>query len=237
MLEAKGVVYRRVDLFPALSRLSLRLLGYHRGTAPALRLGSARVQGTREIARALDARWPEPLLFPADPRERARVEELEQWADDDLQVQARRIILTVLRHSPAGVRAALELSALPLRVPPALAAPVAAPLLWLDSRIHGVTEAAAKQALRRLPDSLDRLDAAIASGDLGRDPPTAADYQVAASVRTLLTVDDLEPLLANRPVAELARQLVPEFPGHVPAGALPAEDLQAVVNSPSPFTS
>lgn len=222
MLDAKGVEYRRLDLFPAASQVWLRLLGYRRGTVPALRIGSIRVQGTREIARALDARWPDPPLFPSDPDERARIEELEDWADDSLQVQARRIILSALSRSPAGVRAALEGSALPLPIPAAVAVPAAAPLLWLDRRIHGVTDAAADDALRRLPETLDRLDAAIARGELGRTPATAADYQVAASVRMLLTLDDLHEVLANRPVTELARRLVPHFPGRVPAGALPA---------------
>lgn len=222
MLDAKGVEYRRLDLFPAASQVWLRLLGYRRGTVPALRIGSTRVQGTREIARALDARWPDPPLFPSDPDERARIEELEDWADDSLQVQARRIILSALSRSPAGVRAALEGSALPLPIPAAVAVPAAAPLLWLDRRIHGVTDAAADDALRRLPETLDRLDAAIARGELGRTPATAADYQVAASVRMLLTLDDLHEVLANRPVTELARRLVPHFPGRVPAGALPA---------------
>jgi hypothetical protein len=60
-----------------------------------------------------------------------------------------------------------------------------------------------------LPASLDRLDAAIASGDLGRNPPTAANYQVAGTVRMRSTVDDLAPLLAHRLVTQLARELVP----------------------------
>jgi glutathione S-transferase len=225
MLDAKGIEYRRLDLFPAVSQLWLRLVGYRGGTVPALRIGASRVQGTREIARALDVRRPDPPLFPPDPDERARVEELEAWADDYLQVQARRIILLALSRSPAGVRAALDGSALPLPVPTALAVPAAAPLLWLDRRIHGVTDAAAEEALNRLPETLDRLDAAIGSGDLGRTPPTAADYQVAASVRMLLTLDDLQPLLANRPVTQLARELVPRFPGRIPAGVLPAAPL------------
>jgi glutathione S-transferase len=221
MLDAKGVEYRRLDLFPAASQLWLRLLGYRKGTVPALRMGNSRVQGTRDIARALDTRWPDPPLFPSDPHERAEIEDLEKWADDQLQVQARRIVLTALSRSPAGVRAALEGSALPLPIPAALAVPAAAPLLWLDRRIHRVTDAAAEDALRRLPDSLDRLDAAIGRGDLGRRPPTAADFQVAASVRMLLTLDDLLALLANRPVTQLARQLIPHFTGRIPAGALP----------------
>lgn len=222
MLDQKGVVYRRRDLFVAVSQLWLRLLGYRRGTVPALRIGTERIQGTREIARALDARWPDPPLFPSDSDERARVLEVEEWADTELQVQARRIILAALSRSPAGVRAALGGAALPLPIPPALAARAAAPLLWIDRRIHRVTAAAVEDALRRLPATLDKLDAAIASGDLGRDPPSAADYQVAASVRMLSTIDDLAPVLADRRVTQLARELVPAFSGHVPEGVIPA---------------
>jgi hypothetical protein len=38
----------------------------------------------------------------------------------------------------------------------------------------------------------------------------------------LLTVEDLGPLFAGRPASELARRLVPVFPGCVPAGVVPA---------------
>jgi hypothetical protein len=40
-------------------------------------------------------------------------------------------------------------------------------------------------------------------------------------VRMLSTLDDLQALLANRPVTQLARQLVPRFAGRIPAGVLP----------------
>ena len=60
MLDAKGVAYERVDLFPALSMVWLRLTGFGAGTVPALRLDGVRVQGSRAIARALDASCPEP---------------------------------------------------------------------------------------------------------------------------------------------------------------------------------
>jgi glutathione S-transferase len=72
MLDAKGVAYSCVDLVPALSRLWLRATGFPRATVPALRLDGARVQGTAAIARALDARWPDPPLFPADHEVRKR---------------------------------------------------------------------------------------------------------------------------------------------------------------------
>jgi glutathione S-transferase len=224
MLDAKQVPYTRVDLFPALSRLWLRATGFDAATVPALRLDGARVQGTRTIARALDAAWPEPPLLPADPAVRARIEEIEAWADGPLQTAARRIVLWSLLRSPDGVRAALDGARLQFRLPTRIAAapPVAWPVLALDAALNGARAPAARAALAHLPGMLDHADAWIARGDLGRSPPTAADYQVAGSVRLLLTLEDLTAIVDGRPVATLARRLIPAFPGRVPAGVLPA---------------
>ena len=43
-----------------------------------------------------------------------------------------------------------------------------------------------------------------------------------ATLRVLLTVGDLHPLLEDRPASEIARRWFPDYPGHVPAGAFPA---------------
>jgi glutathione S-transferase len=222
MLDAKRVPYERLDLFPALSRMWLRLAGFDGGTVPALRIDGANVQGSRAIARALDASWPEPPLFPAEPDSRERVERIEAWGDDQLQVVARRIVLWSLLHSRAGVRATLMGARLQFRVPVRLAAAIAWPVVRADAALNGVSEASVRAALASLPEMLDRADEWIEQGDLGTAPPTAADYQVAASVRLLLTIEDLTALLARRPAAELARRLVPDLPGRVPAGVLPA---------------
>jgi hypothetical protein len=72
---------------------------------------------------------------------------------------------------------------------------------------------------------LDQIDGWIASGELGSAVPTAADFQIAASVRLLLTIEDLTPLLSGRPAEELARGLIPSFPGRIPAGVLPVSWL------------
>jgi glutathione S-transferase len=228
MLGAKQVQYTRVDLFPALSRLWLRATGFREGTVPALRLDGARVQGTRAIARALDVAWPEPPLLPADPGARARVEEIEAWADGPLQTAARRIALWSLLRSPDAVRAALDGARLQFRFPARIAAMplVARPVLALDAALNGARAPAVRTALADLPRMLDRLDDWIARGDLGRSPPTVADYQVAGSVRLLLTVDDLTAMIDGRPVAALARRLIPAFPGRVPAGVLPVASVR-----------
>jgi glutathione S-transferase len=221
MLDAKRVPYRRVDLFPGLSRAWLRLTGFDGVTVPALRIDSTRVQGSRAIARALDDTWPDPPLFPADPAQRRRTEEIETWGDGPLQMTARRIILWALCHSSEGRAAALQGARLQFHFPTRLAAPLGSPIVRLDAALNGANTAATRADLHALPHLLDQADHWIAQGDLARTPPTAADYQVAASVRILLTSDDLRPLLARRPVARLAHQLIPNLPGHLPAGVLP----------------
>jgi glutathione S-transferase len=222
MLDAKRVAYGRVDLIPALSRLWLRSTGFDAGTVPALHLHGVRVQGSRAIARALDASWPEPPLFPADPAARTRVEEIEAWGDGPLQEVARQIILWAMLHSREGMLASLEGARLRLPLPAVLARPLGWPFLRLDAALNDVNAKSVRAALGSLPNMLERVDAWIEAGDLSQDPPTAADYQLAGSLRLLLTLEDLAPLLAERPAADLARRLIPTLPGRVPAGVLPA---------------
>jgi len=221
MLDAKGVPYARVDLFPGLSRAWLRLCGFPRGTVPALRAGAERVQGSRSIARWLDERQLEPPFFPADEEARFRVEAIETWADGPLQDAARQIILWALLRSRRAVGRSLDGAHLQFKTPAVIARLAAWPVLRLDAAINGVSDDTVRQQLASLPALLDRVDAWIAAGDLGGNPPSAADYEVAGSIRLLLTVDDLEPIMRGRPTSMLACTLIPVFPGRVEAGVLP----------------
>ena len=225
MLDAKRIAYDRVDLIPALSRLWLRTTGFDAGTVPALRLDGIRVQGSRAIARALDASQPEPPLFPSDPAARERIEAIEAWGDSPLQEVARQIILWALLHSRAGTLASLEGARLRPPLPAVLAYPVGWPFLRVDAALNNVSGTSVRAALASLPAMLERVDAWIQAGDLGTEQPTAADYQLAGSLRLLLTLGDLAPRLAERPAAELARRLIPTYPGRVPMGVLPASWL------------
>ena len=225
MLRAKAVPYQRIDLLPALSRGWLRITGFDGVTVPALRIDGTRVQGTRAIARALDERWPEPPLFPLDPAARAMAEEIEAWGEGPLQVVSRRIILWALVHSREGVRAALHGAHLQFRIPTAAATLMASPILRLDALLQGAHPAAVRVDLAALPGMLDRADNWIAAGALGTSPPTAADYQLAGSIRMLLTIHDLADMLTHRPIAGLARDLIPDFAGEIPAGVIPHDWL------------
>jgi glutathione S-transferase len=96
------------------------------------------------------------------------------------------------------------------------------PFLCLDAAINGARAKFVRADLAALPAMLDRIDAWIATGALGLDRPTAADYQVAGSLRMLLNVEDLAPVFSERPAAAVARRLIPDFPGRIPSGVLPA---------------
>ena len=72
MLELKGIEYELATVLPGTQRMHLRLVGFRGGTVPALKLDGRRVQGSRAIARALEAARPDPPLSPPTDLGRSR---------------------------------------------------------------------------------------------------------------------------------------------------------------------
>ena len=97
----------------------------------------------------------------------------------------------------------------------------------IEMKANAATDATYPVDLRTLPELLDRVDGWIAEGVLGGDEPNAADLQIATSLRLLMALGDLRPIIAARPAGQLALTLFPDYPGDVPAGAIPAEFLPA----------
>jgi glutathione S-transferase len=220
MLERKGIPYSRIDLVAVLSKPILRAAGFPGVTVPAIRIDGRRVQGSRAIARELDRLVPEPPLFPADPEERARVEEAEAWGDEVLQEVARRLVWNILNRDHGSIES--YLTGARLGLPVALAAKTAPPIAALSARFNKADDAHAIADLAALPGLLDRIDAYVADGVLGGLEPNAADFQIAPSVALLMTLDDIRPHVESRPAGELARRIVPDFPGRTPPGFPPA---------------
>jgi glutathione S-transferase len=225
LLEHKGIDYRRVEIPTGFHPLALPLLGFkgsreplrhlegrrpfilaaadRMGTVPALRVGGQRVMTNRAIARLLDARRPDPPLFPADPDRRAAVEEAEQWGDEVLQMAARRIVLASALHN-GGADGRLG------------------PLLYHhDALRRGIVEfvrrfafdARPKSAARlcaQAPALLDRVDAWIADGVLGGDHLNSADYMIVPSLALLSYAEPMRPQLEGRPLLGLLDRVLPE---------------------------
>ncbi|MFL5906050.1 MAG: glutathione S-transferase family protein [Solirubrobacterales bacterium] len=223
MLERKGIDHKVVWLLPGLWPALLRTRGFRGGTVPAMKIDGRRLQSSREISRALEDLRPEPALFPSDPERRLAVEEAERWGDEVLQDVPRRIIRWITAHS----QEARELVARDVGIPlPRVAAFVNVPAArHLASKVDAHEEDVVRGAIAQVPEVLDHVDQLIAEGVIGGGEPNAADFQIATSVRALLTVRDLDPVTQGRPAAELAMRLLPSFGNDYPAGMLPADWL------------
>ncbi len=218
MLDLKGVEYELVDVVPLNQRIHLRLAGFRGGTVPALKLDGERIQGSRQIARVLDERWPEPPLFPADSALRARVEEAERWGDQRLQPIPRRLFRYGVARNPDLRRWVVGAQHVPM---PGLVAQAIRPAVeWYARTVEADGRRATGESVRAdlaaLPALLDRVDQLLHDGTLTLDPPNAATLQIMASVNLIGRFADLAELVASHECAKPARELFPHYRGGLP---------------------
>ena len=225
MLEHKGIPFKRVDLVTAMHRPSLKLLGFREKTVPAMKADGRKLQGTREISRALDEMKPEPPLIPSGV-----VREAERWGDEELQPIPRRLAWWALLHLSGKERteaARLSLQGYRLGLPVGVAARTVLPIAKVSAGYNNSTDEAVRADLAAVPDRIDKVDALLAEGVIGGDQLNAADFQIATSVRLLLAYEDLKPYLEGRPAAEHARRVVRDynaaFPKVFPEAWLPSQ--------------
>jgi glutathione S-transferase len=230
MLDHKQLPYRRVEVPTLLHPLAVRLHGFdaggetrragsgrplplrvgdHLGTVPALAANGDRISTNHRIARFLDERHPDPPLFPADPEQRSRVEEAERWANDELQMVARRILLPVALRDPSEAsQAAGEGRLGHLLYRQEVARRLIIPMI--GRLVFNVGSATEQEMMAGLPGMLDRIDGWIDAGVLGGPQLNAADFMVAPSLALILYRPDVMPLFAGRPALELVDRLLPE---------------------------
>jgi glutathione S-transferase len=96
------------------------------------------------------------------------------------------------------------------------------PLVARLARISRANDASVRDDFERLPKFLDRVDGWVADGTIGGRDLNAADYQIGTTLRAMMAMEDLAPLLEGRPAADLGRRVVPDYPGRLPS-VLPPE--------------
>ena len=231
MLEHKQVPYRRIELVSLLHPILARLHGFDAGgqrrsvggrrpvalriadrlgTVPGLACDGQRVSTNHQIARFLDERHPKPPLFPADPERRAAVEEAERWANDTLQMDARRILTGAVRRDPAAAnRLGADGRLGPLIYKSVLARRILIPTLVCSA--FAPSPGTERKLLAELATTLDRIDGWIADDVLGGAQLNTADFMVAPSLALILYRTDVMPLFEGRPALDLVDRLLPEL--------------------------
>jgi glutathione S-transferase len=216
-LSMKQLDYSVVEWPPPL-HAPLQKVMFGARTVPALRIDGEKISGSRAIMQRLDELVPEPPLYTHDPERRAAVEEADRWGDEVFQPVARELIWAGFLRSPGAMIGYSEHSRLRL---PAPVVRLNAPLIArMGARLNRTNAEVARGAMGALPAQLDKIDAWIGDGVLG--DASAADLQIASTVRLLLTLADVRPLIAGRPCEAWALGLFPEADGDMPAGSLAA---------------
>ena len=187
-LAYKGIPHERRTPMPIFHKVRARMLtrGAH-GRMPVLRIDDDRPIGdSTAIIAALEAYKPEPALYPADPEERRRALELEDYFDEEVAPRVRRLIWHyTLDNTAATIDAAMP-SAGPLRKRSMrLVAPVAKALTRRD---YSVNEAGAAEAVEGLGTAMDLIEREVGpEGYLVGDSFTVADLAGASLFTPLIS--------------------------------------------------
>jgi len=220
-LERKSLPFERIDLQPGPHTEEMaRIYGEGNTTVPGLVVDGEPVHGSVAILERLEELAPEPSLYP-EPNSDA-IREAERWGDEELQDLGRRLPFGALHFRPETMG---TLGGAGLLDPPGT--DFAIRYIRQAWKYHGITAERLADDLAGLPAKIDHVDELASQGIIGGDEPTAADLQIGATVRVLLTVCDLRPLIEGRPAEQVARRWFPDYPGEITAGAYPADWVPA----------
>jgi glutathione S-transferase len=169
-------------------------------TFPILELDGRRIGDSTDIIAALERRYPDPSLYPADPDERRRALELEDWFDEHLGPAVRRFALHALRadHEQFDEVASRQVPA-PFRRYRRLAGTYAR--AYTGMRFQTVGDDRAGHARDQMLAALDRLEAELGENEyLAGGRFTVADL-TAASLFFPLVMPPEGPLQLDPPRA------------------------------------
>lgn len=103
VLHVKGVPYR-VEEVTILDTLKGRLKQLSPAAKlPVIDIDGERIADSTDIVRFIEARFPEPRLFPVDPREQALVHFFEDWADEALYFYEMHLRFTLPHNAERWV--------------------------------------------------------------------------------------------------------------------------------------
>jgi glutathione S-transferase len=181
-------------------------------TFPVLKMNGDTIGDSTRIIEALERAYPEPPLYPADPAERARALELEEFFDEELAPHIRRALFAeVTRDREAFAWAAAPTGGRAVHAGFKGTAALAGPLLRLR---YGINPESTDAGWGKTYAALDRLEAELGGRDyLVGDSFTVADLTAASLFHPLVRPDEaqyelpepLPPAIVERRDAVAAR--------------------------------
>jgi glutathione S-transferase len=187
-------------------------------TLPLLRLDGRTIADSTAILAAIEQRYPDPPLYPADPELLRRALELEDFFDEELGPHARLLPFHELTNEPA-MFAEVASAAVPGPLGNAKGLVGLYARTYTGLRFGVRDESAAALAREKIVAAMDRLDAELAAGDgefLVGDSLSVADV-TAASIFYPVVGPDEGPLPADAPTPpalERFRDEIRDRPGY-----------------------
>jgi glutathione S-transferase len=149
-------------------------------TYPVLELDGRAIADSTAIIAALEERFPEPALYPADPEQRRRALELEEYFDEELGPHIRHLAFHELGNDPEVFEALIHRT-----VPGPLASMGSGAVSYARTfsgvRFGARSEETAERSRAGIVAALDRLEAELGEGEyLAGDSFSVADLTAAA---------------------------------------------------------
>lgn len=185
-------------------------------TFPVLEIDGRAIGDSTEIIAALEERYPERPLYPADPEQRRRALELEDFFDEELGPHIRLLAFHELGKDPERFEAVIARST-PGPVAALGSGAVVYARTYTGLRFGVRSEEAAELARAKILAALDRLEAELGSNEyLVGDSFSVADLSAAALFFPLVLPDEGPVPTDEPPPAGIASFRAPleERPGY-----------------------
>jgi glutathione S-transferase len=218
-LEYKGIDHRRRSPLPG-THIPIAF-GLTRGsqiTLPVLTIDGRAIGDSTEIIAALEARYPDPPLYPIDAEERARAIELEDWFDENLGPHARLLPFYELTQEPELFA---EVAAESVPGPLGKAKPVVGAYARTYTRLrwNADSDEDARRAREGIVAAFDKLDRELEQGNgefLVGEGLSVADVTAASLFYPVVVPPEgpLDPDLPRPPALERFRESLSDRRGY-----------------------
>jgi glutathione S-transferase len=194
-LDYKSIPHRRRSLFPGGPG---SVMFSRRGTVPVIDLDGERIVDSTRIIRALEQRYPEPPLYPADPDERRGALELEEYFDEHAAHDVRRVLFWDIRGEPGWIADFLATDQTPIR---RVAVRAMLPGIRMAMRRRfAIAEEDAERSRAVVRAALDRIESERAGRDhLVGDAFSVADLTAASLLYPMVWPPEYPYELPDRP--------------------------------------